>query len=324
MVPFHSMNAANPGHLVWDDFLPIYTLLTMFQLEKGTDLLMMRYILKDGAPGLWASCDYTDEKKEECKKMQRKFLPLMMGTDPVYEDMPTTEEFAFKVKGGGEPKSALVCAQHGLAGIGALTDHGTTKLHGWEDADYETTQNHGRGGMLYEFRNHMLKNIGIPIEFHHKPPFRIVFSEQSSSIGHRNLDFSLHKKLIQQSFDPSYVSVESYVFSRLSLYEQMNIASQTSIFVTMCGGGAVTAQFMPRGSSLLLFYLEYGGVVGGRVNGKPARLDWDLFNNMSHLKVHWLPKGDMHSENSLTAFLLLVQHELDGLIREKSYDHFFD
>jgi hypothetical protein len=138
------------------------------------------------------------------------------------------------------------------------------------------------------------------------------------------LDFSLHKKLIQQSFDPSYVSVESYVFSRLSLYEQLNIASQTSIFVTMNGGGAVTAMYMPRGSSLLLYYLEYGGVVNGVLNGKPARLDWDLFNNMAHLKVHWLPEGTMQTDSALGAFLLLVQHELDGLIREKSYDHFFN
>jgi hypothetical protein len=197
-------------------------------------------------------------------------------------------------------------------------------LHGWEDRDYESTQNHGRGGMLYEFRNYGLSNLGIPTRFHHKPPFRIVFSEQSSKTEGRMLDFSLHKKLIQQSFDPSYVSVESYVFSRLSLYEQLNIASQTSIFVTMNGGGAVTAMYMPRGSSLLLYYLEYGGVVNGVLNGKPARLDWDLFNNMAHLKVHWLPEGTMQTDSALGAFLLLVQHELDGLIREKSYDHFFN
>jgi hypothetical protein len=48
MVPFHSMNGGNPGHLVWDDFLPTYTLLTMYQLEAESDLLMMRYVLKDG------------------------------------------------------------------------------------------------------------------------------------------------------------------------------------------------------------------------------------------------------------------------------------
>jgi hypothetical protein len=36
MIPFHSLNGANPGHLIWDDFLPIYTLLTMFQKRAIT------------------------------------------------------------------------------------------------------------------------------------------------------------------------------------------------------------------------------------------------------------------------------------------------
>ena len=172
MIPFHSMNGANPGHLVWDDFLPIYTLLSMFQLKnKSKELMLMRYVLKGGneekdsdSRGLWASCDWNDEKKEACEKMYKKFLPLMLGSDHmIHNDLVTTEKFDFKTKKASRNKSTIVCAQHGLAGIGALTDHGTSKLHGWEDSDYQSTQNHGRGGMIYEFRNFMLKNIGIPI-----------------------------------------------------------------------------------------------------------------------------------------------------------------
>ena len=76
MIPFHSMNGANPGHLVWDDFLPIYTLLSMFQLKnKSKELMLMRYVLKGGneekdsdSRGLWASCDWNDEKKEACER----------------------------------------------------------------------------------------------------------------------------------------------------------------------------------------------------------------------------------------------------------------
>jgi hypothetical protein len=326
MIPFHSLNAANPGHLVWDDFLPIWTLLTMFQLDhSGMELLMMRYILQDGIRGMWASCDYKDENNEQCVKMLRKFLPLMVGLNGKYKDMPTNEGFVFRVPQDDKSTSArLVCAKHGLAGIGALTDHGVEKLHGWEAKDYETTQNHGRGGMLYEFRNFMMENLSISTRYNHRPPFRIVFSESSSSIGHRNFDFSQHQQILQESFHPSYVTVESYVFSKLSLTEQVEIASRTSIFVTSCGGGAVTSMFLPRGSSVIMFYLEYGGIVQGKESNQPARLDWDLFNNMSYLKVHWLPGGTMKRDSDLRAFLYLVQHELDGLIREKSYDHFFN
>jgi hypothetical protein len=334
LVPFHSMNGGNPGHLVWDDFLPVYNLLAMFQLtDESTELMMMRYVLKnqegkegtdDYSRGLWASCDWTDEKRDLCKKMYKKFLPLMLGSNPIYDEMPTTENFDFQPSDeNAGKKSTLVCARHGLAGIGALTDHGTSKLHGWEDRDYQTTQNHGRGGIIYEFRNFMLTNMDIPIELNHKPPFRVVFSESSSSIARRNLDFSKQKELLKQSFHPSYVSVESYVFSEMSMKEQLEIASQASIFITSCGGGAVTSMFMPRGSSIIMYYMEDGGVIANKLTGKPARLDWDLFNNIAYLKVHWLPAGTMETESDIKALFLLIQHELEGLIREKSYDHFF-
>lgn len=319
MVPFHSMNAANPGHLVWDDFLPVYTLLTMFQLEKDSQLLLMRYILKDGR-GLWASCDFKEEKRDACEKMHQKFLPLMMGQNPVH-DLTTTENFDFHVK--GEVKSNLVCSPHGLAGFGALTDHGPTKLHGWEDADYQTTHNHGRGGTLYDFRNFMMSNIGVPVEYTHVPPFRIIFSEKSSENQMRNLDFRRQKEVIRNSFNPTYVTIESYVFKDIPLVEQIEIASQATIYITGVGGGAVTATFLPRGASVFLYFLETGGVVGGRDSGKPARLDWDLFNNLGYLKVHWLPRGTMHKESDLRSLVYLIHHELDALMRERSYDKFF-
>lgn len=328
MIPFHSLNGANPGHLVWDDFLPIFTLLSMFQLKnKSNELLLMRYELKgnntENSRGLWASCDWNDEKRESCKKLFKKFLPLMLGQNPIHEEMVTTEHFDFVPSVDENKKSTLICAKHGVAGIGALTDHGTSKLHGWGATDYELTQNHGRGGVIYEFRNFMLRNMGVPIELNHKPPFRVIFSEKSSSRETRNFDFTKHKELLQQSFHPSYVSVESYVLSELPLAEQLEIASQASIFITSCGGGAVSSMFMPKGSSVIMYYVEDGGVVNGKRTGTPARLDWDLFNNLGYLKAHWLPAGTMHTEYDLKALFLLIQHELETLIREKSYDHFF-
>jgi hypothetical protein len=319
MVPFHSTNGANPGHLVWDDFLPIYTLLTMFQLEEKSELLMMRYVLKGGR-GLWASCDWTDEKTAGCEKMHKKFLPLMTGSNPIH-DLTTTETFNFQPKNA--PKSNLVCARHGLAGIGSLTDHGVDKTHGWEDADYQTTHNHGRGGLLYDFRNYMMSNIGVPLEYHHKPKFKIVFSEKSSDVASRHIDFSSQIDLLRKSFHPKYVSIESYVFKDLSLVEQIEIVSQATIFITGAGGGAVTATFLPKGASVFLYYLETGGVVNNKATGTAARLDWDLFNNLAYLKVHWLPKQTMQTEPDLRALGLLVQHELDAHVRKNNDYNFF-
>jgi hypothetical protein len=210
-MPFHSMNGANPGHLVWDDFLPMYTLLDMFQLlpslrEKQRALLLpMRQVLARTAVdengqeqqlrGLWASCDVRPEKKQECQQMMTKFMPLLVGKDYPYQ-FSSTQDFQLVSK-NSRPTVDLVCAKHGVAGIASLTDHGVNKLHGWVEEDYMTTHNHGRGGSLYAFRNFMMQNMGMET----KPVLpaagghRIVFSQNSSDIYIRKMDFETQIQL---------------------------------------------------------------------------------------------------------------------------------
>ena len=338
LIPFHSLNGANPGHLVWDDFLPIYTLLEMFQLLEdysssfsSTKLLPIRYVLQDGQPGLWASCDFRTGKTVDCHNMMRKFGPLLVG-DPEHPPesassssffpiLTSTEDFVFTTKHQDSnqdmatPPSELICAKTAVAGIGALTDHGLHKSHGWERADYETSHNDGRGGSLYRFRNFMLQNIGVPIRpivpelSHVHARRRIVFSQASSDILSRSEMFHKELPLIRAQFPRELV--QNYTFKTLSLREQVQIASETSIFISLCGGGAVTAMFLPKGASVILYYREDGGVEENIFTGKPARLDWDLFNSMSHLRVHWMPEKTMGGRLDKTTLVLLIQHELE-------------
>ena len=174
LIPYHSFAAFNPGHLVWDDFLPIYTLLTMFfpqqngvpvlhdTMERlfrvggsvdvtttsGTsrkddvmDLLLLRYKLPGDKPGLWASCDWQHDKSIECTKMLDKFKSLMIRNDRSkivhqreveLELLESNSKLFPSPSPSSRPKSNLVCAKNGLAGIGVLTDHGTRKIHGWD------------------------------------------------------------------------------------------------------------------------------------------------------------------------------------------------
>jgi len=306
LIPFHSLNGANPGHLVWDDFLPIYTLLRMFQLADRP-LMLLRYVLNDGERGLWASCDLRREKTEACKHMMNKFLPLMLGAQHPY-NLSTTQDFQFLPNVPG--KSNLVCAKTGVAGIGSLTDHGVTKSHGWLETDYDMTHNHGRGSMLYDFRNFMLGNLGFPIQTASPTgPHKIVFSQMSSDIFNRALDFKKQIAIVKERI-PSTV-VEQYIFKEHSLHDQVQTAIDASIYVTLCGGGAVTAMFLPRGATVIVYYSEDGGAKDNRMTHKPALLDWDLLNSMSHLRVHWLPRNTRDSELDLNALVLLIQHELE-------------
>ena len=326
-MPFHSMNGANPGHLVWDDFLPMYTLLEMFRLLPSSAAqpvdytwFPMRYVLDATNPqnkdaplrGLWASCDVREVKTEECRKMMTKFMPLFVGKDYPYQ-FSSTQDFQLNLTtpAAAEEPVELICAAHGVAGIASLTDHGISKMHGWVAGDYSLTHNHGRGGQLYDFRNFLLQNMGMPTTAtlpadggHHK----IVISQKSSDIFNRNMDFARQIQVLQEHFPNA--QVEAYILKTLSLEEQLNAVRDASIFISLCGGGAVTAMFLPAGSSALLYYSQDGGAQHNRMTFKPALLDWDLFNAMSHLRVHWLPRNTMKTELDEQALVALIQHEL--------------
>ena len=218
----------------------MYNLLSMFQLvEEEHELLPLRYVLQDGERGLWASCDLREEKTKLCNMMITKFWSLLVGKDSRFQ-FSTTMDATFHENTPGQ--SDLVCAKTGVAGIGALTDHGLRKAHGWETTDYEFLHNFGRGGLLYEFRNYMLENIGISPRQPLPKPYRVVFSQRSSDIHNRNLDFERQIELVKQQVPEA--KVENYTLKELSVYDQLELASQTAVFVSLCGGGSVTAMFL--------------------------------------------------------------------------------
>ncbi|CAJ1937936.1 unnamed protein product [Cylindrotheca closterium] len=338
MIPFHSLASFNPGHLVWDDFLPIYTLMHIFGMEKH-HLLAMRYILP--GDGLWASCDWREDRKEDCAFMLKKFGNLMVSNPKDVLPFSTSKEPRFQLlpaaaaAGDNPPQSNLVCARQGLAGMGSLTDHGTKKGHGWEPTDYEIVHNHGRGGQLWRFRNFMLGNLGIPVSDAPPPtPLKIIFSEGSSKASYRNFDWKHHIDALLAADLGDNVMVESYKFSKFSLKEQVDIISQAAIFVTAGGGGAVTATFLSRGASAIIFYGSNTGLRNGRMSGTPARLDYDYFNNMGYVRIHWvgMKKADAHAirlarEKSpeqiedIDGFISLIKHDLDIIRKERrQYD----
>ena len=359
MVPFHSLAAMNPGHMVWDDFLPLYTLLQMFGFtddendnenddlddnassssSPSYDLLMVRFVLppyEGDSRGLWAGCDWRDEIRTTCEKMLKKFAPLMIQQKDAWavstQLKPSLTFFDDKNNGQQEQQSSsskkrLICSRHGMAGIGGLSDHGADKGHGWNADDYETTYNHGRGGQLWRFRNFMMRNIGIdrpddnvgPDE-----PLIVYFSQHSSAKHVRSFDFkkeidALQKKLVDRSeaLDLPKVVVEGHTFAKYEVKEQVEMASKAAVYVTACGGGAITATFLPRGASLLLYYGETHGVKNNKQNGDPARLDWDMFNNIGYLRVHWVPQTTKYTREDIDMVTDLIIHELENIHRDR-------
>lgn len=315
-IPFHSMAGFNPGHLVWDDWLPIYTLMTLFQLDPTTtNKLLMRYVLP--GKGMWATCDFNVLNKERCRKMFDKFLPLM-GMDSNFTKFTTNQNFELDEKVPN--RTRYVCARDGLAGIGILSDHGT-KTHGWEQADYMYTHNHARGQQLLDFSQFMIGNL-LPKEKRppptiQGPPYKISFSTNSSQSITRGIDFQQQIELVKSSFPQDLVQVQAFEFKELSLKDQVRVAAESSIFITVCGGGAVTATFLPPGASLILYFDATGGAKDNVYTGEPARLDWDYFEHSSAVSTHWLPTNTMNSKVDLQMLTDILTHELNTLQRQQ-------
>lgn len=303
MLPFHSFAAFNPGHLMWDDFLPIYTLLSIFNLLEGKQVLPIRYVPKVGR--LWATCDTRDTNKQRCNVMFNKFIPLL-GIDSAA--FTSNEEFKFILKNNTQQRSKYICSKYGAAGMGMLTDHGR-KEHGHEKKSYESMHNHGRGAELYSFRNYMMNNMGIPVNAMKKKPYIITFSINSSNLSTRKHSFRKEIIAIREEFPE--VKIQEFQMHKLSVEEQIQITSESAIYITAAGGGAVTSLFAPMGSSVILFYNVDGGIQGNTKTGLPARLDWDLFNNNAYMRVHWIPLIKFRSEEQIPLLVDVVRHDLD-------------
>jgi hypothetical protein len=349
--------------------------------QQSHELLLLRHVLdaKEKLPGLWAGCDWKESRTVECQHMLKKFGPLMMignqnnnnnhhpntipkiitsQVDPSLQ-IPVASAEDTKTTKATTPrlKSRYVCAKQGLAGLGALTDHGTLKLHGWTPEDYGITHNHGRGGNFWSFRNFMMRNLGLPAtptttttvteatKAWNEPPFNVIFAMSSTESSSRNVNFDPYMYRVKQMFPSNMslynstasslffptttttettttipaVNVQGYKFQDYSLKNQIEIVSQSAIYVTACGGGTVTAIFLPRGASLIIFYLEDGGIASNRNTNEPARLDWDMWNNINYIRVHWIPVGTSFLRNDQQAFLRLMLHELQFIQEEAKH-----
>lgn len=296
-LPFYAQipNANNPGHLLWDYFLSLYTLAELFIDVKGKTLLLTN---------LDIDCVPTNPK-DSCYNLTRKFLPLFDGhaffnADASY--LKRTSEY------DSSHESNLVCASTGAIGIGMLTDHGVKK-HGQLLEDYQNVRNAGRGVAFWRFRNFMLGNLALARSTANQI-FTITFSINSSKNPSRRRNFSSQIQWLKSQYP--FLRVQAVQLDQLSLREQVEVILSSNIFVSVIGGSAATAMFLERNSCLILYYNDVDDFVKDhrRTTAMPAMLDWDFWNNASYLRVHWLPISSM--DQDLQLFGTLMENEVES------------
>jgi hypothetical protein len=321
-------------------------------------LALMRHVLAGNGTNLFASCDIRRRRRLQCRANLERLATGFGGIDPAtvattktatlhqkhnqhqqqqqpqpQPQLPTTVE---------SPQSSLVCWKKTVVGIGLLTDHGLYD-HGWEQPSNalpngRVPHNLGRGRHFYDFaqfyrRHTMAATTTAPNKADSRDatsrdtdpqgtrePPQVTFAIRSSRDWARKLDFAAQIKALQSLSAHYDFTVRAYAMQDLSLAEQISVAQATSIYVTACGGGSMTATFLPRHATLILWYDAIGGldfVPHLAANHLSARLDADLLNNAAALRVHWLPVSYIHNETATKRqlFVKLIQHELAILRR---------
>lgn len=306
-VPIRTQNVHifNPGHLIWDYYLPIFTLLSMFGLEDSKVPLVV-----DINP----FCSQLKDKRNGCFKRMTKFLALL-GTAPgtIASRLQHNTSFSFNAS-----HSEIICVRHAAAGTGMLNDHGRNK-HGSLAADYTAMRNVGRGPEFYRFRNFMLRNMGIDETSVLTSPFQIVLSLNSSSNPTRMYSFEAQIAKLQQSFEPADVVVRPLVLADLPLKQQLQVVTETVVYISVMGGSAVFASFLPRGSTVVLFFNDaHDWVIDEETRDPilPVKMDWDFFNNAAYLRVHWFPVSTMNTEADMKVLVSTIRNDIEKRKRD--------
>lgn len=353
LVPFFPRLANNAGHLIWDNWLPLYQLLRMFLLLPEEDN-NNRHDPLEGIGGLDSTTTtsasttpatphvlfHNLRKKGRCRfldtwcqvHMIHKFIGMLDVLPEHYLDLTKvnitmsgernrgSSRSSKESDSGGETSvatwSPYICFDHAVAGLGVLTDHGTNQRHGQYQEDYFHPHNSARGPILYDFRNWVLRNLHIADRIiPHKGDdeervIRITVSVNSSKDPLRFWNAPSYVEAMEsmQLASSASIQVQSLIISQLSAPDQIQLAVQSTMFLSVVGGGSVTAMWLPPGASLILFYpvlteKQRNDIVQAMLKHRKGHrqsdqyltnvarltLDWDVWNHLSYLRVHWLP-----------------------------------
>jgi hypothetical protein len=321
-------------------------------------LLLMRHVLKEPLSAAAATCDFNAASAQHCRVLLEKFLPAMGIYPPLQFSTNLDYQWTLFQQPPKQQQSHLICARYGAAGIGMLSSSSSAAHRSGEEEDatlqsayYKDTFNMGRGATLRAFGKFMARNLGIlsndnnnnnndppgnngdsSIEHSFTVPYKITIISDSSArpYSKRDLDHDPQQTiaLLQKEFasggsggavnNDNDVVIQSFDVQQLTLVEQARIASESVIFVSVCGVGSVMAAFLSPGASLII-YDEPGHESGNahqdsRQQEQSARTDWNLLSNAGYFRTHWMPLQRSSLLDWNTASLVdLIHHELDRI-----------
>jgi len=327
----------------WNDFLPIFTLLTTFGLDDKKKVLPILMSDNDNQHplhhhalplfdqleeeaedpegkesfGVLCEDEPTKARQKDCfATLQQIILPGMgIVTSALAKDVSGLVSLTDLVT---QSRQRLVCAKYGAAGIGAIFDQGGVRQHlqqhhpdttCWAQDDCKMTHTIGRGAILWSFRKYLAPNLLIKnhVVAASKPIVTFFIVPATTELAEDEAEAAAVERYyayVRQAF-PKVLLEEYRTGIDNPIDEHALIASETSILVMHCSDNPVKALFLPRDASLLLLC----GPRSGRTRDEilaASRVGWSLLANAGYIRVDALP---IHP--SPDDFVEAVRRELD-------------
>ena len=308
--------------LLMDTLFPIFNLVTMFGWESSSNNNDNITIV----PLDPENCVDTEDSSSNCKRL-KEYIEKWMGYRFLVLDNTNATSSS----------SSSFCASHGAAGIGMLTATGLSR-RGHHVKDFSKIRNTGRGPLLWDFTRLILKN-----QFHtirHRTAastatmmtvVQVAVEQQSNDMLHSTTNISFLCESLKQSLDLATTSIHDVLIADDDTTDNdtiLSIAANSNIWIATAKDEYNTwpAMFLPRDSTLILLYDETQQVTVGKQRQQkrpPVMQDFDVWNHMSHLKVHWLSLQNNNHDNSSQGNHHLVKEitrliQMETTIKESS------
>jgi len=320
----------NLGHFIWDEILPQFSLLDIFDLVGPQTRHVPLFVELPNKIDAWYRCHPKFRPRyDDCVKMYHKWFPPLMNvlTDPFSGDIMRTgnwlqgedavgiglnnkypndiaalTERSAKIEktlaaSRGHyntllPNTSWVVLPNALAGIGRLNNFGCF-------GDCTT----GRSSQRYRFRNFVLENILGTNRFKElngrAPQVFITFSLPGGSS--RPGEVSFFEKFISAAkarYGSHRIRVDD--MAKLSFKEQGELALDTAVFVSNHGGGSSTSIFLPKGASVLLYHTPN------------VKFDHRYYETLSYLRTVWIPLKDYNNTEKLMGLAEAALEAISG------------
>lgn len=259
-IPFTAYQCNNFGHSLGDNVFLMYRMLKNFGLYHS-DLQFIP---------LRIDCPNEDGDGDRCVVLSKVMDPFLKGVGIPFHQTSvfnsyykaslniSTDQHKQMKRSQSLP---LLCFENVLSGVYYYSDHGEDQtMHGGrEDKAGSNIFLTGSGDKLWEFRNEYMKRLGMDPNRHLSMKSCEATSELASIIivprrpGENRSSGWNEEKLIRElkkTLPGEHITVLD--FSIHDVKAQVGLASTAKIVVSMGGGAAYLAWFLPPGASLVM------------------------------------------------------------------------